>query len=322
MLQNRPVPARLPCRSALALSKELGEGPQAGLPDADLLLPAHKPPRQAQVAAAAAHRQLQARFDAVVAAMQRLKQLHAQAAGTLAAGQGAAGSAAVELAPRAPPLFAGSQAAARRGDLVQELLAHGPPLTAQPDAVQPGSWGDLLAAGKGGPSGASAAAAAVMTPPLTARRLSNPAQEASNFAAEGLAADADVLTVHGVLVRRLAAAGASLQAACSSGAGPGSAEVRAALAEAAALRGERMVAHLLANPANVESTCHCQVLTIITPFSVRRNAHAERAAGAGSSLAARAARAPQHAAAAAAQPAAAQPGVRGHAGCRAGGGGS
>lgn len=119
---------------------------------------------------------------------------------------------------------------------MSDLLAHGPSLTAQPEAVGPESWADLLAAGKGS---AAAAAGAATPPPATARRLSNPAQEASNFAAEGMAADADVLTVHGVLVQRLAAAGTALQAAAShSGAAAGGAEMRAVLAEAAACRGE------------------------------------------------------------------------------------
>lgn len=118
-----------------------------------------------------------------------------------------------------------------------ELLAHGPSLTAQPEAVSPESWADLLAAGKG--TGAAAAGGAATPPPATARRLSNPVQEASNFAAEGMAADADVLTVHGVLVQRLAAAGAALQAASSqSGAAGGGTDLRAALAEAAVCRGE------------------------------------------------------------------------------------
>lgn len=127
------------------------------------------------------------------------------------------------------------QAATRRGELVQELLlAHGPPLTAQPEAVGPGSWADLLAAGKG------LAAAGTPTAPaaaVAARRLSNPAQEASNFAAEGLAADADVLTVHSVLVQRLAASSTALRAAACACATPGSAEVQSALAEAATYRG-------------------------------------------------------------------------------------
>ena len=127
------------------------------------------------------------------------------------------------------------QAAAKRGELVSELLAQGPPLTAQPEAVGPESWADLLAAGRG--SAAGVAAGAGTPPPATARRLSNPAQEASNFAAEGMAADADVLTMHSVLVRRLAAAGATLQAAGSQGGATCSADVRAALADAAACRG-------------------------------------------------------------------------------------
>ena len=115
----------LPLDSALALSKELGgsAGPLASLPDADLLQPAHgggavlaplPPPRAAQ-AAAAAQRQLQARLDAVVAAMQRLKQLAQQAAGQLAAGQAASGPDAAALAPRVPPLFAGSQVRGHAG---------------------------------------------------------------------------------------------------------------------------------------------------------------------------------------------------------------
>lgn len=129
------------------------------------------------------------------------------------------------------------QAATKRGDLVQELLSQGPPLTAHPEAVGPDSWADLLAAGKSS-APAAAPSVAVATPPAAARRLSNPAQEASAFAAEGLAANADALDVHHVLVQRLAAAGAAVQAASSSGASPGSAEVRNALAEAALYRGE------------------------------------------------------------------------------------
>ena len=113
---------RLPCYpcSTLALAKELGEGPQAVLPNAELLRPccagSAAPPFQAvQQAAADAQRQLQARMDAVVAAMQRLKQLHAQAAAQLAAGQAASGAAAAALAPRVPPLFAGSQVGVAAG---------------------------------------------------------------------------------------------------------------------------------------------------------------------------------------------------------------
>lgn len=144
-----------------------------------------------------------------------------------------------------------TQAAAKRGELVAELLAHGPPLTGQPEVVGPDSWADLLAAGKGpAAAGGSAAASAAAAPPATARRLSNPAQEAYNFAAEGLAADADVLTVHAVLVQRLAAVGAALQAAIAAGAAPGSAEVQGLLAEAAAYRGEleRLGAERVAGP--------------------------------------------------------------------------
>ena len=178
-------------------------------------------------------------MGAVVAAMQRLKQLQAQAAGQLAMVQGASGDAAAVLAACLPPLYASSQAAARRGELVAEVLANGPPLTAQPDAVGNDSWADLLAAGKASAAaGGTGAAAALGTPPSAARRLSNPVQEARAFAAEGLAADADTLTVHSVLVRRMAAAGAALQAALSSGASPSSADVRGALAEAAAYRGQ------------------------------------------------------------------------------------
>lgn len=224
-------------------------------------------------------------MDEVVAAMQRLKQLQAQAAGQLAAGHAASGAAAAQLAPHVPPLFSASQvgevtgrrrvpwrpglssshacfrpphggmpwplspspcppglqAAARRGELVLELLSHGPPLTVQPEAVRPDSWADLLAAGKAGVATGEGAAA---SPAVAARRLSNPAQEASNFAAEGLAADADVITVHGVLTQRLHAAGAALQAAVSSGAPPGAPEVQATLAEAAVYRGERTLASL------------------------------------------------------------------------------
>lgn len=117
---------------------------------------------------------------------------------------------------------------------MHELLSQGPLLTGNPEAVGPESWADLLAAGRGAGGAAGAAPAAA---PATARRLSNPAQEASNFAAEGLAADADVLTVHQVLVQRLAASGAALQAAGQSGAVPSTADMRTALAEAAAYRG-------------------------------------------------------------------------------------
>jgi hypothetical protein len=172
-------------------------------------------------AAAAALRQAQGRLDQVVAAMQRLKQLRGQAA------------AAGGLAARAPPLFGGCPSAARRGELVLELLSHGPPLTTQPEAVRPDSWADLMAGGKAGGAAQLPGAA----PPLTARRLSNPAQEASSFAAEGLAADADVAAVHRVLAARLEAAGGALRAAVEGGAGAGGAQVRAQLAEAAACRG-------------------------------------------------------------------------------------
>jgi hypothetical protein len=71
-----------------------------------------------------------------------------------------------------------------------------------------------------------------------ARRLSNPAQEASNFAAEGMAADADALTVHAVLVARLTACTAALQAAVDAGASPDSANVHSLLEEAAMYRGD------------------------------------------------------------------------------------
>ncbi|EFN50811.1 hypothetical protein CHLNCDRAFT_141741 [Chlorella variabilis] len=229
--------------STVALGRELGEGPQAGLPGVELVQPhaaavVGRLPRGARQAAAAAQRELQARMDEVVAAMQRLKQLQAQAAGQLAAGHAASGAAAAQLAPHVPPLFSASQAAARRGELVLELLSHGPPLTVQPEAVRPDSWADLLAAGKAGVATGEGAAA---SPAVAARRLSNPAQEASNFAAEGLAADADVITVHGVLTQRLHAAGAALQAAVSSGAPPGAPEVQATLAEAAVYRESLML---------------------------------------------------------------------------------
>ncbi len=273
-------------------------------------------------------------MDAVVAAMQRLKQLHAQAAGQLAAGQGASGVAAAALALRVPPLFAGSQvgpgavafafthqnyglspeylvqyvqylllllarpclfsncpplrshtmpqAATKRGELVSDLLAYGPSLTAQPEAVCPESWADLLAAGRG-----SATAGAATPPPATTRRLSNPVQEARNFAAEGMAADADALTVHSVLVRRLAAAGAALQTASGqSGTAAGSAEARAALAEAAACRGAFLllvwvaVAFLL---WCVQADERIELLQCIEPVHLwhclRRKPHAQRAAG-------------------------------------------
>ncbi|KAL4420778.1 hypothetical protein ABPG75_010434 [Micractinium tetrahymenae] len=222
---------------AVALAKELGvEGPHATLPGAAELQPgaaAATSSAGSSTHAAAALRQGQARLDAVVAAMQRLKQLHTQAAGQLAGGQAASGSAAQALAPRLPPLFAGSQASMRRGELVQELLTNGPPLTSKPEAVGPESWADLLAAGRGAPAAPAAAAPAS---PLLARRLSNPAQEASNFAAEGLAADSDVLAVHRVLAQRLTAAASTLQGAAAAGTAPSSAEVRGALAEAAACR--------------------------------------------------------------------------------------
>ncbi|PSC70806.1 hypothetical protein C2E20_5830 [Micractinium conductrix] len=236
--------------SLVALAKELGsEAPQASLPGAaDVLAPAAatatlQHDRAANAAAAAARRAGQGRLDSVVAAMQRVKQLHVQAAGQLAGSTAASGGEAAQLAPRVPPLFVGSQAASRRGDLFQELLAQGPPVTAKPEAVGPDSWADLVSAGRGGGGGAAAAAAtmpAFGTPPAAARRLSNPAQEASNFAAKGLAADADVHTVHSVLVARLEAAAAAIQGLTSAGAATGastdSAEVRAALAEAAAYR--------------------------------------------------------------------------------------
>jgi hypothetical protein len=107
--------------STLALSKELGEGLLAGLPDAELLQPCHDgtargrpPPRGAQQAAATAQRLCQGRMDDAVAAMQRLKQLTVQAAAGLAAGQAASGAVAAQLAPRVPPLFCGSQVRAAR----------------------------------------------------------------------------------------------------------------------------------------------------------------------------------------------------------------
>ena len=118
-----------------------------------------------------------------------------------------------------------------------ELLSQGPPLTANPEAVGPDSWADLLAArSRVAPVAAADPAAGAAAAAAAARRLSNPAQEASNFAAEGLAADADVTTVHNVLVQRLGAAAAALQAA-SGGTGGSSVELRTALAEAAAYRG-------------------------------------------------------------------------------------
>jgi hypothetical protein len=86
---------------------------------------------------------------------------------------------------------------------------------------------------------ADPAAGAAATAAAAARRLSNPAQEASNFAAEGLAADADVTTVHNVLVQRLGAAAAALQAA-NGGTGSNSSssiDMLSVLAEAAAYRG-------------------------------------------------------------------------------------
>lgn len=127
------------------------------------------------------------------------------------------------------------QASIRRGEVVQQLLGNGPLLTNKPEAVGPDSWADLLAAGR-----ATSAAPSLAHPasPLLARRLSNPVQEASNFAAEGLAADADVLAVLGVLARRLAAAASSLQTASAACATLGTPGVMSALAEAAACRGE------------------------------------------------------------------------------------
>lgn len=133
-----------------------------------------------------------------------------------------------------PALSTLVQASMRRGELVRELLANGLTLSSKPEAVSPDSWADLLAAGRGT---AAAPSSATPSSPLLARRLSNPAQEASNFAAEGLAADADVLAVHRVLAQRLAAAALFLQAASAEGAALGSARVMAALAEAAACRG-------------------------------------------------------------------------------------
>lgn len=149
-----------------------------------------------------------------------------------------------------------------------ELLSQGPPLTANPEAVGPDSWADLLAARSrvapqafNDPGAGAGSASAV----AAARRLSNPAQEASNFAAEGLAADADVTTVHRVLVQRLAAAAAALQAATggAAGSGSGSSELRSALAEAAAYRGECCMHSSHSQPAVwLASTClqYCLLL--------------------------------------------------------------
>ncbi|KAL4451310.1 hypothetical protein ABPG77_009382 [Micractinium sp. CCAP 211/92] len=220
----------------VALSKELGaRGPHATLPGIDeLQLGTAVTSDTGGTQAAAALRAARDRLDAVVAAMQRLKQLHTQAAGQLAAGQAASGSAALALTPRLPPLFAASQASIRRGEIVQQLLGNGPLLTSTPEAVGPDSWADLLAAGR---AVSAAPSSAQPASPLLARRLSNPVQEASNFAAEGLAADADVLAVLGVLARRLAAAASSLQTASSAaGAALGAPGVMSALAEAAACR--------------------------------------------------------------------------------------
>lgn len=95
----------------MALAKELGaQGPHATLPGGAELQPGTSAVSAAgDMQAAAALRQAHARFDAVMAAMQRLKQLHVQAAGQLASGQAASGSVAQALAPRLPPLFASSQ---------------------------------------------------------------------------------------------------------------------------------------------------------------------------------------------------------------------
>ena len=117
--QHNPAsPCALPvtCRSLVALAKELGsEAPQASLPGAaDVLAPAAatatlQHDRAANAAAAAARRAGQGRLDSVVAAMQRVKQLHVQAARQLAGSTAASGGEAAQLAPRVPPLFVGSQ---------------------------------------------------------------------------------------------------------------------------------------------------------------------------------------------------------------------
>ncbi len=101
--------------SCVALSKELGaRGPHATLPGIDeLQLGTAVTNDPGGTQAAAALRAARDRLDAVVAAMQRLKQLHTQAAGQLAAGQAASGSAALALTPRLPPLFAASQVRGR-----------------------------------------------------------------------------------------------------------------------------------------------------------------------------------------------------------------
>lgn len=107
-----------PC-SALALAKELGpEGPHATLAGAG----SESTPPGTMASGLGGHsalRQAQARLDAVVAAMQRLKQLHGQAAGQLACGQGSSGSAMQQLASRMPPLFAGSQVSCPCRDCAQ-----------------------------------------------------------------------------------------------------------------------------------------------------------------------------------------------------------
>lgn len=103
--------------SSVALSKELGaRGPHATLPGIDELQLGTAVINDTDgMQAAAALRAARDRLDAVVAAMQRSKQLHTQAAGQLAAGQAASSSAAQALAPRLPPLFAASQVRGRDG---------------------------------------------------------------------------------------------------------------------------------------------------------------------------------------------------------------
>ena len=143
-----------------------------------------------------------------------------------------------------------------------ELLSQGPPLTANPEAVGPDSWADLLAARSGVAPVAVADPAAGAAAAAAARRLSNPAQEASNFAAEGLAADADVTTVHNVLVQRLGAAAAALHAAsggtCSnSSSSSSSVDMWSVLAEAAVYRGQCCQHTGLASQLAIGARCSC-----------------------------------------------------------------
>lgn len=102
--------------STVALSKELGEGPLAGLEQVQHLVQPHQAAsrgvllREAPTAAAAALRRGQQRMDEVVAVMQRIKQLQALAVGPLAA---VASEGGAPLAAYVPPLFGASQVTGR-----------------------------------------------------------------------------------------------------------------------------------------------------------------------------------------------------------------